>query len=82
MTFDVPNHPGTYEERYSLMTQNIHEKHHKYSQIAPKEECKDIQHLQQFLQEIIEQGGEGIILRNPSSLYEKGKSRSFLKLKV
>jgi len=41
-----------------------------------------MQHLQQFLQGIIEQGGEGIILRNPSSLYEHGRSRAFLKLKT
>jgi len=41
-----------------------------------------MQHLQQFLQGIIEQGGEGIILRNPSSLHEHGRSRAFLKLKT
>jgi len=57
--------------------QNIHDNHHRYVRIPLKEECRDMQHLQQFLQGIIEQGGEGIILRNPSSLYEHGRSRAF-----
>jgi len=30
VTFDVPNHPGTYEERYSLIMQSIHDDHHRY----------------------------------------------------
>jgi len=41
-----------------------------------------MQHLQAFMQGIIDQGGEGIILRNPASPYEPGRSRGFLKLKT
>lgn len=39
-------------------------------------------HLEQFFQDIIDQGGEGIILRNPASLYEPGRSTAYLKHKV
>ena len=31
---------------------------------------------------VIQNGGEGLILRQPYSLYEKGKSLSLLKMKV
>jgi len=64
-----------------ILQQNLPQ-NHPYLQVAPKEECQNIQHLEQFLQTIIDQGGEGIILRNPESVYEPGRSRNFLKLKT
>lgn len=38
--------------------------------------------LDTFVQKIIEDGGEGIILQKGYSLYESGRSSSLLKLKV
>jgi ATP-dependent DNA ligase len=38
--------------------------------------------MQQFLQDIIDMGGEGIILRDPLSPYQVGRSSGFLKHKV
>jgi len=39
-------------------------------------------HVESFYQEIIEKGGEGIILRDPLAPYQHGRSSSFLKHKV
>jgi ATP-dependent DNA ligase len=50
--------------------------------VAPKEECKGDQHMQEFLQDIVDGGGEGIILRDPLCLYQGGRSSGFLKHKV
>jgi len=44
--------------------------------------CLDMNHLEVFFQDIIDQGGEGIILRDPSSSYQSGRSKGFLKHKV
>lgn len=39
-------------------------------------------HLESFLQDIIDGGGEGIILRDPSAPYQPGRSSGYLKHKV
>jgi DNA ligase-1 len=54
----------------------------KCVKVAPKEVCKGMNHMQQFLQDIIDEGGEGIILRDPLSPYQSGRSPGFLKHKV
>jgi len=50
--------------------------------MAPKEICTGLGHLEKYYQDIVESGGEGIILRDPNSPYEAGRSRGFLKHKV
>jgi ATP-dependent DNA ligase len=54
----------------------------EYVEVAPKVECKDIQHLEEMYQDIVDKGGEGIILRDPNLPYETGRSKGFLKHKV
>jgi DNA ligase-1 len=53
-----------------------------FLEVAPMELCRDLQHMQQFLQDIIDIGGEGIILRDPVCPYQSGRSSGFLKHKV
>jgi len=38
--------------------------------------------LESFFQDIIDQGGEGIILRDPNCMYSPGRSKGYLKHKV
>ena len=51
-------------------------------EVAPKEECNDMTHMEVFFQDVVDKGGEGIILRDPRCPYEPGRSRGFLKHKV
>jgi ATP-dependent DNA ligase len=39
------------------------------------------EHLKQFLDSILAKGGEGVILREPQSLYKAGRSSSLCKYK-
>lgn len=55
---------------------------HPYIALARKEECQGMQHLDTFFQDIMDHGGEGIILRDPKAPYQPGRSRGFLKHKV
>ena len=57
-------------------------KDYKYLLIARYEICKDSNHLERFLQDIIDNGGEGIILRDPRTPFESGRSNAYLKHKV
>ena len=54
----------------------------KYIEVAPKQHCKDTAHLEKIFQDIVDRGGEGIILRDPSSPYQPGRSPGYLKHKV
>jgi len=38
--------------------------------------------MEVFFQDVVDKGGEGIILRDPRCSYEPGRSRGFLKHKV
>ena len=44
--------------------------------------CRDKQTSEILMQSIISDEGEGIIMRNPLSFYEHGRSPNLLKLKV
>jgi len=53
-----------------------------FIEVAPREICKDGTHLEKFYQDIMDRGGEGIILRDPKAAYQPGRSPGFLKHKV
>jgi len=53
-----------------------------YIEIAPHHICTGRPHLESFVQDIIDQRGEGVIIRDPNALYQLGRSTGFLKHKV
>ena len=54
----------------------------KYVDLAPKQICTGMRHLEQFFQDVVDRGGEGIILRDPKAAYQPGRSAGYLKHKV
>jgi len=87
MVFDVPNHKGTYSERYQLLVDRLEKGDtanppHPFIEVARKEACMGIDHLEKVFQDILDAGGEGIILRDPTSPYMPGRSPGYLKHKV
>jgi len=54
----------------------------QWIKIAPKEDCTGMPHLEKVFQDIVDQGGEGIILRDPKAVYTPGRTRTYLKHKV
>jgi len=81
MIFDIPTSKGTYFERYQELRNHLGETNFRFIKLPPFEICKDIEHLEKFCQDIMEQGGEGIILRDPSAPLQSGRSNGFLKHK-
>lgn len=51
-------------------------------ELAPFEVCKGTAHFESLFQTILDEGGEGVILRDPSSPNCSGRSPGFLKHKV
>jgi len=54
----------------------------KYVTLAEKSRVKDSAHLEEFFQQVIDLGGEGVILRDPLAPQVPGRSSGFLKHKV
>ena len=52
-----------------------------YIQIISQIPIQDQAHLQQFYQAILNQGGEGVVVRNPNAHYIRGRSAQILKMK-
>ena len=51
-------------------------------QVAEKVVCRDVQHLEEFFQDVVDAGGEGVILRDPAAPLQPGRSTGYLKHKV
>jgi len=65
-----------------ILEQSLGGKDHKYIQIAAYQLCEGTDHLEKIFQDIMDQGGEGIILRDPEAPLQAGRSNTFLKHKV
>jgi len=55
---------------------------HKFISLAPFEVCKDTPHLEKIFQDIMDNGGEGVILRDPECPYQPGRTSGYLKHKA
>lgn len=79
--FEVPEAPGGLRQRLSRVSNYLSEHPDTRIDVIAQLECRDHQHLQQKLTEIIALGGEGLVLRNPNSAYESGRTPNALKVK-
>jgi DNA ligase-1 len=77
--FDLPNHAGTFAERYEELQNMLPVK--GICSFICHVRCNGIKAAVSRLIETHKYGGEGLILRNPSSVYQPGRVDSVLKLK-
>ena len=49
---------------------------------APIRVCGGVKDMESYYQDIVDKGGEGIILRDPTAHYQPGRSLAYLKHKV
>ena len=50
--------------------------------LAPRVSVINRKHIKKYSKQILDDAGEGVILRNASSLYERGRSSNLIKFKV
>ena len=77
--FDAPNHPGTFEERMAYLKSLVLPPH---VIVHPHIQCGGKQELMTKLKEASAAGEEGLMLRQPCSLYEGRRSNTLLKVKL
>ena len=78
--FDVPSHPGPFNERYLTITRLLHP-HTSYVKFVPQWKCHNIDEAVKFMRKIQADGGEGVMLHDPAAFYTQWRTDSLLKLK-
>jgi hypothetical protein len=79
--FDAPQEEATYDKRHLFLQKNFSQYNNKHILLIPMKECKGLIHLKESLEEIINKGGEGMMIYRPDTIYQPGRSRNVLKIK-
>ena len=81
LIFDSPAAGGPFEDRVKSLQEAMPRWKARYAFLHPHELCRGVDHLRNELQRIEGLGGEGLMLREPGSKYEAGRSSTLLKVK-
>jgi len=83
LVFDAPAHNDTWEKRMEVLKQLLPKSGRKDAIATALEHvrCEGVPHLRKYLKRIEKAGGEGLMLREPASVYEAGRSSTLLKVK-
>lgn len=81
MLFDLPHSIEPYQGRYKALAQLVHEINQPHIVLVEHTKLKNEADFNQQVNNILEQGGEGVMLRLSDALYVKGRDTSLLKYK-
>ncbi len=81
MVFDLPAHPGVFDERDAALQQIVARVGQPWLQHVVQLRVSDHDALQAMLERIVGQGGEGLMLHRGASLYRAERNDDLLKLK-
>ena len=81
MIFDAPKVKGPFKKRLELLKKEIGKLGSKHVEVLDHSICESHEHLMKEMDKVTAKGGEGIMLRDPESLYEGTRSDKILKVK-
>ena len=82
MAFDLPLDKSPFEERMKKLKQIVAKiGSPKHVAFAKQKKIKSKKHLDSMFDEVVARGGEGVMLRQPGSMYEGKRSKTLLKYK-
>ncbi|MBO0696781.1 MAG: DNA ligase [Zavarzinella sp.] len=82
LVFDAPGVKDPFERRLEYLAETFESKKVPYAAHHPHEPCRGLEHLRTELARVEGLGGEGLMLRQPGSVYEAGRSATLLKVKT
>lgn len=82
LIFDAPEHGGVFEDRLEFLRDILKPVTFPHAGLHHHERCKGLKHLQEELARVEALEGEGLMLREPGSPYEIGRSATLLKVKT
>lgn len=80
MIFDCPLIKGNFNSRIKFLEKEI-DKSKSVVQMINQTICKGKDHLEEWMDNICEGKGEGVMIKDPKSQYERRRSYSLLKVK-
>lgn len=80
MVFDAPLISAPFEGRLHAAAKSL--VGCKWAKVHPHERCKGRDHLMAELERILQEKGEGVMLRNPYTQYKGGRTMDLLKVKA
>ena len=81
VVFDAPARPEAFEARQELLRNWLGDGT-EFASVLEQRVCEGIHHLRSELERIVGEGGEGLMLRQPGSAYEVGRSATLFKVKT
>ena len=81
MIFDMPKHNGVFSERLSTMERLVKKVNSPYLCLIRQYKVDNHQLLMQQLNDVVKNGGEGLILHKENSIYKVARNDDVLKLK-
>ncbi len=81
VVFDAPGVNEPFESRLDFVADCVKRLCSPYVSSLDHIRCRGVDHLREELAKIEQLGGEGLMLRQPASLYESGRSTTLLKVK-
>jgi DNA ligase-1 len=80
--FDILDFPEPFEKRLEYLAKLDMLGNDGYWSILEQIKCKSLEDMLERLSAVEAMGGEGLMLRQPNSMYEAGRSRTLLKVKT
>ena len=81
MVFDLPAHPGSFDERLAALRAAVSALDHTWVQAVPQRKVAGDAELQALLREVVRGGGEGLMLHRGASVYSATRNGDLLKMK-
>jgi DNA ligase-1 len=82
LIFDAPSEQSPFEERMEALNEAFGLDRAQHVQLLDHQQCRSTEHLREELARVEALGGEGLMLRQPGSSYEAGRSSTLLKVKT
>lgn len=82
LVFDAPRCDGGFEARLEFLAESLRAERQPYARLHEHQRCQGLPQLREELARVEALGGEGLMLRQPGSVYEVGRSFTLLKIKT
>jgi DNA ligase-1 len=82
LVYDAPAHGGEFEARLRFLAELFTSSRPQSVTVLEQQQCRGPDHLRAELDRVTALGGEGLMLRQPGSKYEAGRSSTLLKVKT
>ena len=82
MVFDLPGHPGPFDERLQAYQSLVERLQQDWVQAVPQERIGSHAALARRLDDLVRAGGEGLMLHRGAAFYRAGRTEDILKVKT